>query len=446
MKEKAAVWKYFSILNILILLSIATFGCGTSNLSSEEVIDNSISIDNCSTIKGIDSFMHDLNYQFLKKGIFHLSENKMLYYDFSSKDDYVLCGNDSCRHKNMDCPAWYGSDTMIYGAALVNDKVYYFQDDLVNNEICFITQTVLGDEKKILFSYKRKNYSSNSYILNTISNTYYSDGFVWFVAEYSKVSNKIDGGIETSDILMGINLDSGNTIQLTDLREDADGSDITSQYKYIGNGYIFYVVEECMDSGDLVFHDQYFVYDISNKKKEMVHESDAVNMYVQNTKGQQEFIGKVSEISVLGYYNNAFLCKLNSDDNIESYSNDKGIYLYDFYNDHFTEIKNDIYGFPFMENGIADGVLIDSRFLLYAKIGNEEDKITIFSYDLETGKSESLFEDEKSVTYRLVSQVDNILIVKIYNFNSTDVSYKLYRMLSEDYLKGNFHEIEIIKL
>lgn len=423
-----------------ILIIISAFFLAGCSSAKEVQSDMYIDLSAGDIAVGVNPFMD--SWSSFEYGILMGNEGRLKIYDYESGQSYVLCGDSNCKHKDESCPAYFSALTYINGAAVYNGKICYFEDDSTEFRLC--TQSVTGDQKKVLWKQRFEDVSVGKFTLSGISKAIYHNGFVWGEFQYIALLDAEGTNVINTSVVKGIQLDTGNVVELTKLPEIEDGFQTkdsrlveSSEILYAGEGTV--IVDSSCPVSDTGYKDTYILYDIESEKKEVIHESERVPIL-----NGSEIVGYMPEIEILGKYKDDYVCTLSKQENPLERGNDRALYLYDPRNDSFKTLAENLYGFPFFEARRNINSLIDNSKLLYAVLQDNMESVDVYCYDLETGSAEKAFQDTKSLEHRLFDQTSEMFVVKVYSNDSgmlaevTNEGYKTYLISKEDYLQGNF--------
>ena len=102
----------------------------------------------------------------------------LTYYDFSSDETYPFCSNVNCSHEDDSCDAWF--DSMVFGPAIYEGKVYLFSYDNDSGDWLFLSMDPDGTNRKNIVRLSGDDFSCDSILLYR---AWYDDESVIFVVD-----------------------------------------------------------------------------------------------------------------------------------------------------------------------------------------------------------------------------------------------------------------------
>ncbi|WP_092872858.1 TolB-like translocation protein [Acetitomaculum ruminis] len=422
--------KKITVILVIACLLLYLSACGEKEAENDSFKSN-VHDD---LVEGIKPFYDNGAFASYGDGLLYGQDGLLKVYDFSTKERYVLCGNTNCKHFGNDCAAWFGDNSMgVFGAALYNGKVYYFQKD--DKDIKLHSQDVTGEQQKVLYKMDLTDVKVGSYTFVDIVRAIYHNGYVWVEAIYDAIKDKSGNDSVETKVIQGINLETGDRIELSTLPKvvDEDASEY-SEIEYIGDGVV--IVGNITPLGNNVSREAYILYDIESKSTKEIYKSELISILDEDG----NYNGELPELQFFGKYKDKYVCTKYYDENVNGNDGKFDIYLFDTDKKTFELVTDGIDGFPFFENRYSMKSLIDGSKLIYEV--SKDDKSEIYYYDLEKNESKLAFTDEKNLKYRLVEETEDKLIFKIYTNVETDSSFNIYTISKEDYLKGKFENKE----
>lgn len=446
----------------LILTSMLSFcACSEEGLSVEIA-----ETDSHTVVQGADYFG---TLSVGETGALRIKDNHLLFFDYESKKDYVICSRANCRHRDETCSGWFGGYHGAKGLAEYGGKLYCF----INNEeenVCELVQMNLdGTQRKVIAQINRGDGAPGKWdLIFSPSDFYYTDNKA--ITTLNWRYNPVDDSEEEvqTEQCIAIDLKSGKITEFTDRTKDSVQcviDAISKDYCVVDlSGY-----EEPM----LTEKDFYQKFEQGNfdetaeiKKAENPYEAycswyfdevprwykyillDLKNDKVSVLKeGTLEAV-KNSDGEVHAFFPPFFVCGLYEDNVIvkelaEALIEDEGV---------MGTVKNKIYkwnpkegrkellldldnGYVFDAGGINASLIVDDDMLLFLK-RKPEGKADYYSYNLKTGEEEFLYEEVRNVPYRIIGEAGNSFVYYTYD----DTKKSMYMMKKADYYEGNFED------
>lgn len=447
------------IASLVVVFMFSFYACGVDSLPVEiEKTNRDVVVQGANDSS---TFSIGLN------GIFRIRENHLLFFDYDSKEEYVICSRANCRHNNENCSGWYSGYHGALGFAEYNGYLYCFIDNQEKNLYEFIRMNRDGSQRKVIAEIDHGDSAPGNWEMKLSAfNFYYAGNKVITTLDWNY--NPIDNSkreIQTTQSI-AIDLKSGKIIDITDRIKkevhcfiDAISKDYCvvniSGYKeteltekafyekyeqgeFDGNAEI-----KKADNPYEAYYDWYVnntnqwyklvLFDLNSEEATLLQEGILENIRDEN--------GKVRAASQP--FN---VCSLYKDNIIidtfeEALIEDEGylgvvknkVYKWNIKSGEKELLLNLENGYVFDAGGINEGIIVDRDYLLFLK-RTPDLKAEYYSYNLKTGEENLLYEAERNVPYRIIGETEDSFIY--YTFDDTKKS--MYMMKKSDYYKGNF--------
>lgn len=448
------------ILISLILVSVLSFyACGEKSLPVE--IEKT---DSDTVVQGADD---SGTLSVGKNGVFRIRENHLLFFDYDSEGEYVICSRANCRHNDESCSGWYSGYHGALGLAEYGGSLYCFIKNDKQNLYEFIRMNRDGTQRKTIAELDCGDSAPGNWELNfSVSEFYYAGNKVITILDwkYNPADDK-EQEVQTSQCI-AIDLQSGELIEITDRVKGEVNCNIDAVSKdyCVANvtGY-----EETLLT-EKAFYEKYEngEFDSNGEIKKAENPYDAYyDWYVNHTNQWYRIILFDLTVEKASLLQEGSL-ERRRDDNGEVYAISqpfnvcslyKDTVIIDTYEEAVIEdegalgtVKNKVYkwdiksgekelllsldnGYVFDAGGINAGIIVDHDVLLFLK-RKPELKADYYSYNLKTGERKLLYELERNVPYRITGETEDSFIY----YTVDDTKKSMYMMKKADYYKGNF--------
>ena len=412
----------------IIMLLVLLPGCGWNDLQDVEDLEAKAQSERC--VHGASSMT---KICVADAGVFYIDSNaigKLLcYYDYDSDAKFVLCSAPECSHSDEECAAFRPAGVSIDGFACYDGALFLLQEKQEELAYQLIRMDVNCQNQTVLATLG----STDGGEVSGISDSYYCGGYAWVHANYERY-DKSTNSMEFAQQLMAICLADGKITPLTDLLTEADG------LRYLS----FAAISDTAAAWD-------------------------VECYAEQPMSQQEYLEQTGEIEGFADYLEQFYdnAKIERTWWIVSLADFEpttipfpGDLLTDFYQGQCLglvqngEVETEILYDPStgevrelfsIQNGgcLARyqgeifNLLYEGDGLLYME-PQEDGKVQVSCYSLSDGSSAPLFEDDETITFRIIGETKDRLIGTI-GTNATRVW-----IWKSDYWKGDWRGAKTI--
>lgn len=357
-----------------------------------------------------------------EKGVFFISSSTLCYYDYDSGDSYVLCSKPNCMHENNECVAYAGNNAT--GFALYGDHAFYFRPKEDSQAWELVRINIQEQYSEVLTEIGADGDEMGQWIVSGITDSYYYGGKVWLHMNLTYQSVEEDWWNSAGTQLAAIDLSTSEFYEVTEIYE-TNTSHWNMSYQSFNDTYVGYNVmaiqpeimlpEEYAESKgvspDALSEEEYWEYVNQNRVEEnLVLDSRIIDL--NSMESFSVFQDRGEKCLGEGIYwtddTHAYVAEWISDD-----ASDGGnIISINLQNGNKEEVLR-------LENGGClawyMGELSLDRYngedILYLEYDGE-DKCRIYKYSPAQQTSEFLFEDEASVSFRIVGQTRERLVGK----------------------------------
>lgn len=429
---------------------------------SKSIKENAITGSDNSVIVGAGQYNSaPSTYQICESGVLYVS-GLAKYYDFETKQSYVLCNRANCRHSDSSCPAYVGSDDdLLSGLAWVEGAIYMMRRNEDETKFELIRWDLSSDSQETVAALDIGKYEVGEWVLQRVDNVMYAGEMVWMEAKYAYVSQGEAGYLvndNASVVLTGINRITGEIIRLNDVTEEC--YDIT--YAQLSADYVVY--EKRWYGSSLLDENE---FQEALERGEYAEYADAYDPYYAY---QSDYSGTTSLMYTDKIYNvhDKTLAEIDSGECIRMYNEDgsvngnysvncfDGIYkdsvLYHIFYPVGQEENYTQYSYSITDGSVRElfepsfkgaslssplyssslNILIDDHLLLLCEY-LDDDQVQIFYYDLDTETRTDLFTDAGTITFRLEGTTQDGYIGTV----AGDYSAALHYISRKDYEAGN---------
>lgn len=453
---------YMKIVPIFCILFLFT-GCSSEKDISAAAIQAETQMN---PVLGADGLAE--TYSVSNQGIVYAEDNHVKYYDFSDEESYILCGRVNCTHDSETCSAWCNSYIDTVGFALYQNNFYMFRKNPEENTYDLICMDATGNNQKVIAQIDIGKAEEGAWIATRLYNVYYYGDMAWISVNYQYVTKKEEA--RECIVYMGINLQDGKMTKVNEpILTDTDSvysmegiikgkpvllkrqanlkilseKEFESEYEsgafageIEGKEDLYYNYLYIWYPRNCGYTDTYIVYDPISGEETILEIAPALMSFGED--GNVESI--LPKYIFLGEYNGKLLCEE------PDYTSHERVFLWDIENENqedILEVENG--GIVAAESGSILSVLYDSSKFLYS-INTEDGRAQIFEYDISKGENRGLFEDERNISFRIIREVQDSFIGKIYTLTATGMRHEIYMISKEDYYSGNIKKAKKLKL
>lgn len=194
---------------IVMLLLLLLSGCGKHNLTDVESLTAKAQRNNC--VHGASSLT---KICVANAGVFYIDNNaagKLLcYFDYDANSSFVLCSTPECLHSDEECAAFRASSTFVDGFACYDGALYLLQREVDDTTYRLIQMDVNCENQTVLTEIT----AEEGWSVAAISDVYYCGSYAWIHAIYGKYEDTARQMINAEELL-AIRLTDGEIISLT---------------------------------------------------------------------------------------------------------------------------------------------------------------------------------------------------------------------------------------
>lgn len=187
---------------------------------------NPSQIDESGNSKVVQATSVEYTYSVEDHGIFYIgrNQNRLMYYDFQTGENYVLCSSPNCKHKDASCPAYVGDMYRVYAYAYYQGNVYLLRKEKAESKTIDLICMKLGEQtQKVIASIDGGDSSAGTWTIESIQPVVFSKGHAFLELNYVKaIMNEEEyglfGEIQGKQLMM-ISLEQGRKTEITDILE-----------------------------------------------------------------------------------------------------------------------------------------------------------------------------------------------------------------------------------
>lgn len=215
-----------------------------------------------------------------EEGILTVIDDVLWFHDFESGNKIVLCNQPNCTHEpyswdrnpNPTCHAVLPNGASFDAIGMYNDNVYIFSEDSLNQTVVY-QENLDGSGRESIAEFDWKVYEFDRVV--------FKDNQAFFIAIQEIYDDEgASSSQNRNSIVMSLDLDTGKTTELTELKHDHYGQ-MGNLRVYDDSLYYYYVYyDEEMDWGDedaiekASDYIHYFLYeiDIPSQQEQLIME------------------------------------------------------------------------------------------------------------------------------------------------------------------------------
>lgn len=442
---------------ILLALLMTLPGC-TPSISDDFETEVKIGSDHI-PVKGVSYSPMGKDLAVDENGAFYIQNGLLSVYDFDTGKTFALCNKPNCRHKDSECSAFIEPGTKIYGYACYKGTVYYLKQSqsLSSGDMELIRMDIGGGNKRTLATLPAIDTEEDEALWREVYDVGYAEDYLWMHLRYTlHYLTDEDRPSQVTEQLVGIELDTGKVIELTDVVKNPLES---VEFVGTGEGCVAYkatkesdelptfeeylasigmdVKELDMEERENYFQNEYsayceefkeslqvsgalLLYDTESKETTTLWEGE----YIKERDADGHILVREPAINISGFYKGNVIYSRWADDTDNIYIQD----LASKKESVLIEIADGGLLARFM--GEIHTELFEGKTLYYIRYIDEKYGM-IGKYDLETGENTELFRDIRNVTFRIVSETSDKLIGEM-NYGED-----YYWIDKEEFEKGN---------
>ena len=447
------------IFAVIIIGSFTLYSCGDESLSVE-ITETGVD----AVVQGADDFG---KASVGENGVLRLKDNHLMYFDYQSQKDYVICTRANCNHNDKSCSGWYGNLHEAKGLAEYCGKLYCFLYNEDKHTLDLVQMERDGSKRKVISEIKCGDNSPGSWTIEqSFTETYYTKGKVITILNWIyNPKDESEEEIQTEQCVI-IDLESGKHTDITErkmetfhCKVDAVSNDyciinLSGEAEKLLNEKDFYSKFEAGEFDDNkaiknaenpyeAYYEQYsakitkwykfILFDLNKNKSTLLKEGNLEKAIDENG----DYYADLQPFYITGMYKDYAIIEtveesLIEDEGVVGVSKNK-IYKWDFINDKKELILDINNGYVFDAGGLDAGVVVDQNLLLFLK-RKPDMKADYYSYNIDTGEEKKLYEAERDVPYRIAGETADNFIYYTYD----DVKKSMYMIEKEDYYNGDF--------
>ena len=449
------------VLTVILILSSIIFLCACSEESlSVEIAETGAD----AVVQGADDFSTS---SVGENGVLRLKDNHLMYFDYSTQKDYVICSRANCKHNDESCSGWYGSVHGAKGLAEYDGRLYCFIYDEDDYTLKLVRMERDGSERKVISKISCGDSTPGTWNLRQdATEIYYAGGKALIILGW--IYNPIDESEEELETqqCVAINLKTGDITEVT----EKDKEDVRCNIDAVSKDYCivnlsgesekllsekaFYKKFESGDfdnnkniknaenpyeayymnySAEIPKWYKFVLFDLNKNETSVLEEGNLEKAIDENG----EYYADFQPFYISGIYGEYVIIETFKETNIADEGvrgvSENKVYKWDFKNNKKELILDIDNGYVFDAGGLEAGVVVDENKLLYLKRKSGM-KADYYSYNLDTGEEKKLYEAERNVPYRIAGETEDSFIY----YTSTDEKKLMYMMKKSDYYKGDF--------
>ena len=205
----------------LICIFALSVGCGFQNTAYKGMSEGIKSFAD-KAVLGAQSIVGEYSTVSVNEtGIFFFDKQERLsYYDYVSGEKYIMCSNPKCSHNTEECNAYMGEKDCYGGYALYDENIYIWYQPKDSAYMELAQMDSVGQEKKIIAEIYAGG-GLDEWHINYLNDVYYFQGYA-FVEVYWIKSDVTSTGMEIvqdARQLLAVDLDNGRIVELTDMMQ-----------------------------------------------------------------------------------------------------------------------------------------------------------------------------------------------------------------------------------
>lgn len=394
--------RFFAIVAMTLML----VGCGKAK-GMDNMSDPGW--DAVGLLPGASGVTHD--YALTDNGVYYVRDHRIKYYDFGTAEDYVFCGDASCRHDGRECMAYVGNDSRIRGLVGMGHKAYYFED-VLDAHILYRLDIDRGERKEV-GRVSLGGYKANSWRVTRLGNAVYSRGSLWLVVDYQFLGDGMDEDERRTSALVKIDVSDG-------------GRNVCGPDPFEGDQEL--VMQAFDDEGVLL-------------KRRLRGSNEADFVYARGDGSYEIWEPGVPDMR----YDNS-LCLGLFDGRLYfskfSNSHEEEIFCYSPESGLTEKILDIVEGGSIGIRDVADfsTAVTDGGHIIYLLFDGKAARV--YDYDINDGESRFLYDDVRTVEYRLVGENrDSFVMRRASRWDEPE----LYRISKADYYSGKIGSAELCR-
>lgn len=365
---------------------------------------------------------------YAENGYYEIKNGFCSFLSYDTNKRYIVCSKSNCKHKDKKCAAWANNSFNTLGLARYKNRMYVMlYNGIEANSYTLRSSDIEGENQKEIITISCGDQKQDGWQMANIEEIYYCNDIAWCKVMYDYIEN--GEWVDACDQLIGYRLDTGEKIELTQLKQDY--CDVNDPFSYISISEETIVILDYRDKSILVYDtDSQTMNTYTERQMQGVLEELGVD--ISNCLAVDvRCIGYVEETKL--YYFQMFgysdATKENTIRNI--------IFAWDL--DGNKEVLTDFGegGTIFQLVGGIRTVIIDDTDILYSIEINDKNSM-IYRLNLISGESEPLFEDDSHITFRILYAGQGFYI------GTLDEGDRLCKISKDDFDKGNLSEAKTI--
>ena len=446
-----------------LLLCVAVLllcSCGRTESISVEIPATSTD----AVVQGADD---SITFSAGEAGVLRIKDGNLLFFDYASRKNYVICSRANCRHDDSSCSGWYSGRHGALGLAEYGGKLYCLMNQQEENLYELVRMDADGNHRKVIAELARGDSAPGKWAADfDLSDVYYAGNKLIAVMNWTyNPADKSEDVIQTQQCV-AVDLQSGEVTEVTLKGEE----EVQCAVRAVSKDCV--VTETCgyeeplltekefyeqYEQGGFADNDtvmkakdpyaayqewyfdqmprqyQYILFDLEKEESRVLEEGTLKK--IRNDAG--EVSSMVPPFYILGGYDGDLLIE-EVEEGTVSDEGETGVVKNRVYRWNLEEDQKELLldldnGYVFDAGGVNVNSVIDGDTLLFLK-RKPGGKADYFRYSLETGETERMYEADRSVPYRIVGETKDSFIY--YTFDDTKKS--VYMTDKESYYKGSF--------
>ena len=460
--------KVLALLAVLFALGVVLTACAPSVSQSGL---QSVELEEYEMLFGAEALASVSNHCVTESGLFYLKDGQMKYYEFASKQSYVLCGRANCRHKDESCPAYYDWEKInsVVGLAMVGDARYVVKRNEEENTYDLLQTDLYGEQQKVIYSLDIGDYQPGNWAVLEVSHVYYTQDMAWLTVIYQYMQES-GSSISSQNGVIGVRLSDGEELYHSAMelnggsyniallsadyailqKEWDEVPQISEEEFYVAMGAGEYAEYSDNSNPYEAYYNDWFsgkrqpmyefdLYDVASGQTTMMDSGEMRLFYSENGDLQ----GLATNRSYMGQCYDGRILYYEWGPNFSfDHGGSTDVYSWD-------PVTGDVKTILHMDNGYI--CTINSQGETYIELTNhgrqfyyympteDNEEYMMYAYDLEMDESETLFSSDNPNKFNLWGETENTY------FGSFD-GMSFYLISKEEYRKGNFNAAEKLVL
>ena len=427
----------------------------------------SVDIAGTSTDAVVQGANDSLTFSAGETGVLRIKDGNLLFFDYKSRKDYVICSRANCRHNDDSCSGWYEGYRGALGLAEYGEKLYCLISNSEKNVYELVQMNLDGNHRKVITEIDRGDGAPGKWEADLkLSSPYYAGHKVITILNWHyNPADSDEEDIQTQQCI-AVDLQSGEITEVTPRQKEPvqcfieavsknhsaievcgyqeqplTQREFYEQYEqgaFAKNDRIMKAKDPYEGYQDWYFDEtpqwyRYLLFDLKQEDTSIIKKGFLKK--VRNEDGEVRAF--VPPFYISGLYEDDLITEEIEEEMIE----DEGylgfvknrVYRWDLKKDQKELLLDLENGYVFDAGGVDVSSIIEGDTLLFLK-RKPNGKADYYRYSLKTGKEELLYEAERNVPYRIVGETKRSFLY----YTADDTKKSMYMMDKEDYYKGDF--------